>query len=102
MNSQSQLISSLNPQYFWDVEISGLNDNKACRLIVERVFTLGDMHEMNEVIHFYGEKKTLELLCNISYIDPKSFNFILKLFHKPAKEFKCYQRKQSNPQYWNL
>ena len=102
MNHQSQLITTLNPNYFWDVELSGLNDDKACRLIIERVFTLGDMHEMNEVIHYYGEKKRIEVLCNISYIDPKSFNFIIKLFNKPAEEFKYCQLKQSKPQYWSL
>jgi len=101
MNSPNQIISKLKSQYFWDVDLSGLNADPACRLIIERVFTLGDMHEMNEVIHYYGEKKTLEVLCNIAYIDPKSFNFILKLFHKPAEEFKCYHLKQSKPQHWS-
>jgi hypothetical protein len=102
MNSESHLIPKLKPQYFWDVDLSALHDDNSRRLIIERVFTLGDMNEMNEVIRFYGKKNTLEVLCNISYIDSKSFNFILKLFNKPAEEFRCYQLKQSKPQYWSL
>jgi hypothetical protein len=102
MNLQSQLISTLNPHYFWDVDVSGLNDDKACRLIVERVFSLGDMHEMNQVINFFGENKVIEMLCNLDYIDPKTFNFIIKLFNKHREEFRCHQVQQSKPQYWGL
>jgi hypothetical protein len=101
MNFHSQLISTLKPQYFWDVNFSGLDDDSASRLIIERVFSLGDLHEMNQVIHFYGEKKVVDVLCNLSYIDPKTLNFIKKLFNKPRKEFRCYKRKQSKSQRWN-
>jgi hypothetical protein len=102
MNSRNQIISILKPQYFWDVDISVLNDDMACRLIVERVFTLGDMHEINEVIHYYGEKKTIDVLCNLAFIDRKSLNLISKLFNKPPEEFKCYKLSPLKPRYWNL
>lgn len=102
MNRQSQLISTLNPHYFWDVDVSGLNDDKACRLIIERVFSLGDMPEMNQVISFFGENKVIEMLSELAYIDPKTLNFITKLFNKPGEEFRCYQLQQSKPRHWSL
>jgi hypothetical protein len=102
MNTHHQLISKLNPQYFWDVDLSGLTEVSGSRLIIERVFLLGDMHEMNTVIHFYGEKKVVDVLTKLSYIDPKTFNFLTKLFNKPAEEFKCYQIQQSKPRFWSL
>jgi hypothetical protein len=102
MDSKSHLISILKPHYFWDVDISGLNDDKACRLIIERVFSLGDMHEINQVINFFGENKVIEMLSDLAYIDPKTLNFITKLFNKPSEEFRCYQLRQSKPQHWSL
>lgn len=102
MNSGNLLISSLKPQYFWDVDFSALNETSSIRLIIERVFSMGDIHEMNQVITFYGKKKVVEVLCNLSDIDPKTLNFIAKLFHKPRKEFRCYKRMQSMPQHWSL
>jgi hypothetical protein len=102
MDSPRKLILHLKPQYFWDVDMLKLNDENAIRLIIERVFTFGEMNEIQEVINHYGEHKTLEVLSNINFFDAKTFNFILKLFNKPPEEFKCYQRKQSIPQHWNL
>lgn len=101
MNSQRSLISKLKPTYFWDVDLAILDDANASRLIIDRVFSMGEIHEMNQLIQFYGKKKVVEVLCNLSYIDPKTFNFITKLFNKSAEEFRCYHRKQSNPHYWN-
>ncbi|MBE0648953.1 MAG: hypothetical protein IH596_14370 [Bacteroidales bacterium] len=101
MNSKNSILSKLNPNYFWDVDLAILDDTNASRLIIDRVFSLGEIHEMNQVIHFYGKDKVVEVLSNLSYIDPKTLNFIIKLFNKPAEEFRCYQRKQSTPQHWN-
>jgi len=101
MNAGNSIISGLNPRYFWDVDLSGLDEISSCRLIIERVFTLGEIHEMNLLISFYGRDKILEVLRNLTYIDPKTLNFVSKFFHKSVKSFRCYQLKQSRPQYWN-
>jgi hypothetical protein len=101
MSSKNSIISGLKPQYFWDVDFSALNDTSSTRLIIERVFTMGEVHEMNQVIKFYGEKRVVEVLCNLAYIDPKTLNFITKLFNKPRNEFKCSKRMQSMPQHWS-
>jgi hypothetical protein len=101
MNPDNSIISQLNPQYFWDVDLLGLDENSSLRLVIERVFTLGEVHEMNLLISFYGREKVIEVLCNLSYIDPKTLNFVSRLFNKPLKSFKCYRLKQSRPLHWN-
>lgn len=79
-----------------------LDDNKATRLIIERVFSLGEMHEINRVIRFYGKKRVIAVLCNLTYLDLKTLNFISKLFDEPVEDFKCHQKKQSRQRFWNL
>jgi len=101
MEPANSIISKINPQYFWDVDLSKLDDNFSCRLIIERVFSLGEIPEMNVLISFYGREKTVDILCNLPYIDPKTLNFVSRLFHKPLKSFRCYRLKQSKPQHWN-
>jgi len=101
VKSSNTLLSGLNPQYFWDVDLSGLDEVSSCRLVIERVFSLGDIHEVNLVVDYYGKHKVIEVLCNLSYIDPKTFNFIVKLFTLPPEKFKCHQKQQSKPQHWN-
>jgi hypothetical protein len=102
MAEKSSLISSLNPQYFWDIDLSGLDVDSSARLIIERVFSLGEIREMSLLIDFYGRNRVLDVLSNLNYLDPKTLNFVSKLFHKPVKAFKCYQLRQSRPQHWNL
>jgi hypothetical protein len=102
MNSGNLLISRLNPRYFWDVDVAGLNAASDRRLVIERVFSMGEVDEMHQVTLFYGEKVVLEVLSNLSYIDTKTLNFISKLFNKPRKEFRCYTRMQSRPLHWSL
>ena len=101
MKPGHSIISQLNPHYFWDVDLSKLDDNTSCRLVIERVFTLGEIREMNLLISFYGQEKIVDILCDLPYLDPKTLNFVSKLFNKPLKSFKCYRLKQSKPQHWN-
>ena len=101
MKSDIGILRKLNPQYFWDVDISSLDENSSGRLIIERTFSFGEVNEMNMVIDFYGREKVLEVLTNLAYLDPKTLNFVAKLFHKPVKSFRCYQTRQSRPQHWN-
>ena len=101
MKPGSSIISQLNPQYFWDVDLLTLDDDSSCRLIIERVFTLGEVHEMNRLISFYGRAKVIDVLSNLPYLDPKTLNFVSRLFNQPLKSFKCYRLKQSKPQHWN-
>ena len=101
MNPDKSLLSKINPQYFWDVDLLILDENSSVRLIVERVFSLGEVHEMNLLISYYGREKVIDVLLNLNYLDPKTLNFVSRLFHKPLKSFKCYRLKQSKPQHWN-
>jgi hypothetical protein len=101
MPVKQEIVSKLRPQYFWDVDRSLLDDNKSARLIIERVFSLGDMHEINQVIGYYGEAKILSILTSLNFIDAKTFNFIVKLFKVPPTKFKCYENLQLKPRLWS-
>jgi len=101
MNQDKSILSEINPHYFWDIDLLTLDLNSSARLIVERVFSLGEVHEMNSLISYYGREKVIDVLSNLSYLDPKTLNFVSRLFNKPLKSFKCYRLKQSKPQRWN-
>jgi hypothetical protein len=62
INSGNIILSKLNPQCFWDVDLSASNDASCGRLIIERVFSLADLQEMNQVINYYGKEKVVEIL----------------------------------------
>lgn len=90
----------LKQSYFWDIEIPyGKVVSK--RLVIERIFNFGTLAEMAFVIRYYGKEDVEKILRNLNYIDPKTLNFISKLFNRPKKEFRCFTRRQLIPQHWD-
>jgi len=101
MRTKKELVNSLKEIYFWDIDKSNPATGISDRLIIERVFSLGDLKDIKLILDHYGEKKTVEILTSLNYLDPKTLNFVSKLFKKPKKSFKCYIRKLSMPQLWS-
>ena len=95
------LLKLLKPQYFWDVDIEKMDINRSKRLIVERIYSLGSIYEINLINDYYGEESVLEVLKNLNYIDPKTLNFISKLFNEPLQSFKCFTRTPLTARHWN-
>jgi hypothetical protein len=55
MKNQSDIVKAFNPVYFWDVDSGRLDAQKSKRLIIERVFSLGNLEEITMLIDFYGD-----------------------------------------------
>ena len=101
MKLYTDIIDKLNLNYFWDVDFSRYNGHPRERLIIERVFNLGSVEEINLVIDFYGRQRVIDVLLQVNYIDPKTLNFIAKLFRIPEKKFRCHKQKLLKNQHWN-
>ena len=95
------LLEQLNNVYFWDTDFNKLDEIKSKRLIIERIMSYGNLHEIKLIKDFYGLKEITSTLCNLNYIDYKTLNFVSLLFHIPKSKFKCYTRKQLTDQPWN-
>lgn len=102
MNTKLNINEVLKPQYFWDVDPLKLDSAANKRLIIERVFTHGSLNEIKSIVQYYGRNQTISILRKISYLDPKTLNFISKLFVIPKRDFKCYTRKPLMPQHWSF
>jgi hypothetical protein len=101
MNKRKDLVGKLKSHYFWDVDLSKLQDEKGKRLIIERIINMGTLSEIMLLQERYGLDEVRRVLRNLNYIDPKTLNFISKLYNLPKKNFRCYTRKQLKPQHWN-
>ena len=101
MCNSADIIKDLKENYFWDVDIHTLKPKKSKRLIIERVFSMGDISDIRKLIEYYGENQIVDVLIRINYLDSKTANFVSKIFDIPLEKFQCHTRKQSAPQYWN-
>lgn len=93
--------TAINKAYFWDVDFDSIDEKKSMRLIIERVFSLGTLAEINTIISLYGNENVKNTVLRLNWLDDKNLNFISLIFDLPKTEFKCYIRKQSNAQHLN-
>lgn len=100
MKEKGNISDILKRGYFWDVE-TGSGKNVSKRLIVERIFSYGNLDEIALILRYYGKTEVEKILLNLNYIDPKTLNFISKYFGRSKKAFKCFTRKRLMPQHWN-
>lgn len=98
----SVFLQNINKAYFWDIDISSLDEIKSKRLIIERVANLGNLTEIKLLVDHYGKMELINTICNLNYIDPKTLNFFSLVFNIPKSSFKCFTRKQSKVQHWNF
>ena len=97
----TKILKEINPAYFWDIDITNQEIIPTKRLIIERVFSLGTINEMISLLNFYGHEEVADVLCNITYLDPKTLNFVSVLLNKPKESFRCFIRKPLTNQPWN-
>jgi hypothetical protein len=77
---------------FWDVPASALDLDKNRRLILERVFSRGNIEEFQSVNQYYTWDEIRESVKKIGYLDNKTLHFISKIYQIKSAEFKCYKK----------
>lgn len=96
------LTIKLSRHLFWDFNIPDLDDQKNKNIIIERVFTLGDIPEIKEVILLYGIDTIKAEIVKLAYLDKKTLQWASIFFDIPKTEFLCYAKIQSNQVHWNF
>jgi len=97
----TDILNIFSRSYFWDVDPVQLDISKSRQLIIERVFSFGNINDLRQLMKIYSKKDIKESLCNLTYLDPKTLNFASLFLGIPKSRFKCYTKKQSNPTHWN-
>ncbi|MCF6367011.1 MAG: hypothetical protein L3J35_12520 [Bacteroidales bacterium] len=92
---------NLPEQLFWDININTFDENKNKRLIIERVFTLGDIAHVKELIKYYGIEIIKQEIVNVGFLDKKTLSWLSLFLEIPKNKFKCYTKIQSNQIHWN-
>ncbi len=77
---------------FWDVPPHTLDLDKNKRLILERVFSRGNIEEFKSVNQYYTRDEIRESVKKIGYLDNKTIHFISKTYQINSAEFKCYKK----------
>ncbi len=84
----------LRRSLFWDIPDGGVDLRRNKRLIIERVFSRGNLEEFRTIINYFPEEEIRQAVVQIGTLDEKTLNFISKAYHIKPIKFKCYTRSQ--------
>lgn len=71
---------------FWDIPLSNIDLKKNKRLIIERVFSRGNLKEYTQLIKYYSVQEIKRELKKIRTFDKKTLNFISGIYGIKLKE----------------
>lgn len=89
----------LRRSLFWDIPDGGVDLINSKRLIIERVFSRGNVSEFKRIINYFSEEEIKQAVVRIGTLDKKTLNFISKAYHIKPEEFRCYTGRQLTNQY---
>lgn len=83
----------LRRSLFWDIPDKAIGMQKNKRLIIERVFSRGNIEELRQIMNYYPEDEIRKVLVNIGTLDKKTQHFISRIYQIKPEEFRCYTGK---------
>jgi len=101
MKKSSSYTLNLPSTLFWDIDLENFDNIRNRRLIIERVFTHGDIDDLKEIIRFYGINTIKEEIVKAGNLDKKTLAWAIIYLDIPKSHFKCYTKKQSQKIHWN-
>ena len=84
----------LRKSLFWDLQESQIHPERNKRLIMERVFTRGNMMEFKDLRDAYTSDEIKETIVRIGSLDKKTMVFLSKAYQIPLTSFKCFTQTQ--------
>jgi len=90
----------LSKKAFWDVDMDKIDYEKNAAHVIQKVFDRGTLDDIISILNFYSEDKIEDALLNAKYLMNNTMSFACVLFGLELKDFRCYQFKQLNPNFW--
>ncbi|MEO8962930.1 MAG: hypothetical protein ABI325_13675 [Ginsengibacter sp.] len=86
-----------NKRIFWDVDFEKINYDAKASFVIERVFERGDVPDIRNCRHYYGDEKVTEVLLNAKFLPETRMYLASAVINKPVIEFRCYKLRLLNP-----
>ena len=90
----------IRTELFWDLDKNRMSEETNRRIIIERVLTLGNLSEWQDIVRFYGLETIKKEIRNAGYLDPKTIAFIETYLKINKEDLRCYIKKQVMPIFW--
>ncbi|MBN8682486.1 MAG: hypothetical protein J0L99_07530 [Chitinophagales bacterium] len=83
--------------FFWDVVFENIDYDAKAAFVIERVFERGDVEDIRNCRHYYGDEKITAVLLNAKFLPEITMYLASAVINRPITDFRCYTLRQSNP-----
>jgi hypothetical protein len=97
-----EFISEIRPVTFWDTHLKNIDFDKHRRFVISRILTHGTLKEWRAMRRYYDWKVIIEEMKNVRSLDHMTLNFCSEMFQVPINEFRCYDGRQLDRNYWGF
>ncbi len=88
-------IKNLSQHLFWDVDKTKLDFEKNKKLIIQRVFSRGDISDVKIILQFYDINTIKAEIIKAGRLDKKTLKWASDFLNIPKIKFLCYVKEQS-------
>jgi hypothetical protein len=100
--SKNPGIQDLSDHLFWDLDPRKLDEQKNKTIIIERVFTRGDIADLKILFQLYNSEIIKQEIVKAGFLDKKTLNWASRFLNIPKTKFKCYTKIQSGKVHGNF
>ena len=86
---------------FWDVDFDGLDVERDCLFVLEKIFNYGLWSDYRAVFSLYGKERLRQEIVEASYLKKDVLNFLCLILDLKHDDFKCFTKTQSLPPLWD-
>lgn len=97
MPTTAQIKPVFSDFLFWDSDPEKIDFERDASHIIRRVFDLGRLEDVAEVMRIYPEEKIMEALLSANYLPENAIYLASALFNLKKEDFKCSTSKQYHP-----
>ncbi len=95
------LTINVSKKLFWDIDLSSFDEQNNKRLIIERVFSMGDVSDVKQTIQYFGIDTIKKEIIKAGFLDNKTLHWVSKFLDIPKTKFRCFTKMQLNQPHWN-
>ncbi|TVR36871.1 MAG: hypothetical protein EA392_14190 [Cryomorphaceae bacterium] len=95
-------IHDFSKHLFWDTDRSTLDFDRSKAQIIQQVLEYGQLEDWKIVQAVYNKDTLREVTTNLRSLDDVTLAFIAAYLNLDKTAFRCYTKKQSAHDFWNL
>ena len=100
MKNSKYRFANLSKHLLGDLDLTKLDEQQNKTIIIERVFTRGDIDDLRIIFRLYKTEIIKQEIVKAGFLDKKTLNWASSFLNINKTNFQCYTKIQSMQKHW--